>query len=560
MERDERYEVSSGGKLVVGQPVTLTVSERRDMIERMFSINGWTYTVLEEMTPAHFHIRLENENLGVSKTLHLFHGNVRREDPDRNREEKKIQLGTDNDPREYLEDAVILGFYVYEDKTDLSDTVIVGWPIEENKNYRGNPSLRVNMRTDILPAKNTGYYVDRLTGKNLVVFRPEFIYHYLENYKELQYPGAAPLAEPEGAAEPEANSLESSRLSGGTNVLLYGVPGSGKSWTIKREYCTKGSRIDRLVFHPDYTYSDFVGQILPDVDEAGQVSYRFQAGPFTTILRNAYRDPGTEYLLIIEEINRGNAPAIFGEIFQLLDRKSGIADQSDDGYPVGTSEYGITNENIAKLVYDDAQHEIRIPSNLSIIGTMNTSDQNVFTLDTAFQRRWEMRLIENSFETVDPGLADALILDTGVTWKNFCIGINRIIIGNSARMTSSEDKRLGAYFVRSQDLFYDARMGDLSTGEYNGLRGKEDLGTLTDAEKSRLLEIRKAMRQNRKFPEKVLKYMWDDAFKFNREMVFETGEYQSLEQVVRAFMHARGAKRFCMFKEEVRSALENPAE
>ena len=83
---------------------------------------------------------------------------------------------------------------------------------------------------------------------------------------------------------------------------------------------------------------------------------------------------------------------------------------------------------------------------------MNTSDQNVFTLDTAFQRRWEMRLIENNFETVDRNLADAEILDTGITWEVFCTEINSIIVGNNVRMSSSEDKRLGAYFVRLMDF------------------------------------------------------------------------------------------------------------
>lgn len=361
-------------------------------------------------------------------------------------------------------------------------------------------------------------------------------------------------AEDEGIA---SDQYEEHRLTTGCNVLLYGVPGSGKSWTIDNEYCKKGSKVERLVFHPDYTYSDFVGQILPNVAEDGQVSYQFTAGPFTSILREAYTHPQVEYILIIEEINRGNAPAIFGEVFQLLDRKVELKEKDDDGFPVGTSEYGITNANIAKIVYGDSTRKVRIPSNLSILGTMNTSDQNVFTLDTAFQRRWDMRLIENNFDNVDPKLANAEILDTTITWKNFCTAINRIVVGNSARMTSSEDKRLGAYFVHLRDLKKDERMGNLSDGEYDGLRKKESAGTLTDTEKTRLAEIREAMKQYRKFPEKVIKYLWDDAFKFNREVVFENTEYQSLEQVIRAFMYSQGIDRFKMFKENVVSAFRD---
>lgn len=556
MERDERYEVSSDGRIVIGQPVTLTGKERKAMIEKMFSINGWKYTILQEITSAHYHIKLENENLGITRTFHLYHGNVRKEDPERNREEKKIQLGTENDPRTHMDDALILGFYVYENKDSLSDTIIVAWPIEEEKNYPANPSLRVNMRTDIQVAKNTGYYVDKVTGKNLVVFRPEFIYHYIENYKNLQYSNVLTVQQGESVGVNASESdNQNERLITGCNVLLYGVPGSGKSWTIEHEYCKPGSIVERLVFHPDYTYSDFIGQILPAVAEDGQVSYKFTPGPFTNILREAYNNPGKEYILIIEEINRGNAPAIFGEVFQLLDRKVEIRDIDDDGYPIGTSEYGITNMNIAEEMYGKERKtdKVRIPSNLSIIGTMNTSDQNVFTLDTAFQRRWDMRLIENDFANVDPTLADAEILDTTVTWRNFCVEINKIVVGNSARMTSAEDKRLGAYFVHLRDLKFNDAMGDLKV--YDALRKKESKGTLTDDEKTQIAIIRDAIRQNRKFPEKVIKYLWDDAFKFNREVIFEVTEYQSLEQVIRAFMYAQGLDRFKVFKDNVKDAF-----
>ncbi len=394
------------------------------------------------------------------------------------------------------------------------------------------------------------------TGGKHIIINPEVLSKFENRLRNLKIYNIDMDCDEPIADEDRTNhkSFEEDRKTSGINVLLYGVPGSGKSWTIEHEYCKRNSKVERLVFHPDYTYSDFIGQILPNVAEDGQVSYKFTPGPFTNILRDAYLNPEDEFILIIEEINRGNAPAIFGEVFQLLDRKVEI-EENDDGYPIGSSEYGITNPNIAKIVYGDLTHKVRIPSNLSIIGTMNTSDQNVFTLDTAFQRRWEMRLIENSFDNVDSKLADAKILDTTVSWKNFCTSVNEIVVGNSARMTSSEDKRLGAYFVHLRDLDFDDKMGDLK--DYDILRKKESESKLTPEEKAKIAVIRDALKQNRKFPEKVIKYLWDDAFKFNREVIFEITEYQSLEQVIRAFMYSKGIERFNVFKENVRAAFTN---
>ena len=123
-------------------------------------------------------------------------------------------------------------------------------------------------------------------------------------------------------------------------------------------------------------------------------------------------------------------------------------------------------------------------------------------------------------------------------------------------MSSSEDKRLGAYFVRLMDLQKDPRMGDLTV--YDVLRKKESAGTLSEDEKQKISEIREAMKKNRRFPEKVIKYLWDDAFKFNREVIFETTEYRSLESVIRAFMYAEGIQRFKIFKQNVVDALQNP--
>lgn len=353
---------------------------------------------------------------------------------------------------------------------------------------------------------------------------------------------------------------ENTRLDNGTNVLIYGVPGSGKSWTIEHEYCSSSSFVERLVFHPDYTNSDFVGQILPIVDKDKQVTYEFVPGPFTTILRDAYHNPEKEYVLIIEEINRGNAPAIFGDIFQLLDRS--VSEITVDGvtYPRGTSEYAITNGNIANLVYGDITHKVRIPSNLSIIGTMNTSDQNVFTLDTAFQRRWQMRLVENNFDNVRDSLAQAKILDTGVTWKKFCETVNSIIAGNKAKMASAEDKRLGVYFIHEDSVSFDA--GSIHSEGYaslldeqNALNKREREGSISEDQKTRLAIIRRSLLHNRMFPEKVLKYLWDDAFKFNPEALFDTGTMDSLEKVIRTFVYAEGIDRFKVFNEMVRDSL-----
>lgn len=346
------------------------------------------------------------------------------------------------------------------------------------------------------------------------------------------------------------------RVTTGCNILLYGVPGCGKSWTIDHEYCKQDTCVERIVFHPDYTNADFVGQLLPVIDEDKQVVYEFVPGPFTNILLDAYTHPMKEYVLIIEEINRGNAPAIFGDIFQLLDRhvEEKIGDIS---YPSGTSKYGIINANIAKYVYGDSKHEVRIPSNLSILGTMNTSDQNVFTLDTAFQRRWKMRLIENNFDNVRESLANAEILDTGVTWEKFCTVINDIIVRNKSKIMSAEDKRLGVYFVHENDLKYDDR--DACEGslldEYNQLIKLERSDKMIQSQTQRLADIRTALMQNRIFPEKVIKYLWDDAFKFMPEAIFDTERVNSLEDVIRIFIFSKKNERFNIFKKDIRDSF-----
>ncbi|GAA8202311.1 hypothetical protein UBN80_00540 [Helicobacter pylori] len=305
---------------------------------------------------------------------------------------------------------------------------------------------------------------------------------------------------------------ESVRIDGGKNIILYGVPGSGKSYTLQRDYCNDNSVVEKIVFHPDYSYSDFVGQIMPSVDDSGIVSYKFNPGPFTNILKKAYHNPQIKHVLVIDEINRGNAPAIFGEIFQLLDRLK----HDKNGFKKGSSEYAINNMDIANIVHSDKNASIRIPSNLWIIATMNTSDQNVFTLDTAFQRRFSMQLIENSFENVDDDFKNMKILDTDITWQKFCTTINEKIAQNNDGLSSMEDKRFGVYFVNIDDL-----------------KSKEN------------------------FAHKVIKYLWDDVFKFDRNIIFDTTKFNTLEAVVKNFTKEKGRTQFDIFSDDVKELLFN---
>lgn len=304
-----------------------------------------------------------------------------------------------------------------------------------------------------------------------------------------------PVSKPAPKAEVVAID-ESTRLEGAENVLYYGVPGCGKSHTIAQR-CNDETHIERVVFHPDYTYSDFIGQILPRTDGT-LISYPFVPGPFTRILKNSYDNPAEQWFLVVEEINRGNAPAIFGDIFQLLDRN-----RDPKKGKLGESKYSISNYDIAKWVYDDENRKVRLPSNLYILATMNTADQNVFTLDTAFKRRWLMKCIKNDISSAEH--AKSPICGEAITWERFATVINAKIIELNESNLNGEDTRLGAYFVTPPEL--------------------EDASI---------------------FAEKVLMYLWNDAFKYERDKVFKA-EYKTLEDLIIGFE----ADKFAVFKDTI---------
>lgn len=356
-------------------------------------------------------------------------------------------------------------------------------------------------------------------------------------------------------------------------IIYYGVPGCGKSYKAENDIDKELNKHNvenkeyhkvRCVFHPEYSNADFVGQVYPFVDPDGHgVDYRFKPGPFADVVRRAYHDPNKPFFLIIEEINRGNAAAIFGEMFQLLDRiKPGDnPDKSTENiYQPGWSSYGVSNTDVNAYIRqkttdeeeirakrqnkeslfeseinfqrddcahvvvnngtrDDSTHElhftwttaIRLPPNLSIYATMNTSDQNVITMDNAFQRRFKSRMIRNDLDNV--AQYNIKIEGTNVCWGAFRKWVNEKIL-STPNISKADDKCLGGWFIST------------SVKRENNVTKFEDVSRVD-------------------FAEKVIKYLWDDVFKRNAAtVIFKKGsgndEFKSLSELIDAFENETG--------------------
>lgn len=243
-------------------------------------------------------------------------------------------------------------------------------------------------------------------------------------------------------------------------VIYYGSPGCGKSYTVKN--LLKGKSTHRTTFHPDTDYSSFVGtykpvvnRVLIDGKEEEKISYKFIPQVFTDTYVEAWnewlkaKEEGTapkHVYLIIEEINRGNCAQVFGDLFQLLDR------DYDD-----FSEYPIKAErDLCTYLQEDCgwdeDHEgvkngnICLPPNMHFVATMNTSDQSLFPMDSAFKRRWgwEYMPIKTKSEEAAPKIRlGSLWYD----WGEFLRAVN----GRIDKATHSEDKQLGYWFVNPKD-------------------------------------------------------------------------------------------------------------
>ncbi|MFT7687148.1 MAG: hypothetical protein ACI9FB_002500 [Candidatus Azotimanducaceae bacterium] len=235
-----------------------------------------------------------------------------------------------------------------------------------------------------------------------------------------------------------------SRKIGGCNRIIYGAPGTGKSHSIAQS--TDEKFIVRTVFHPETQYSDFVGCLKP-VMEGDRVAYRFRPGAFTEALVKAINDPSETYNLVIEEINRASAAAVFGEIFQLLDRKP----DGSSCYPIDISDPDLLNYlNIHTGSYFSVG-KLSIPSNLSLLATMNSSDQAVMPLDTAFKRRWSFEYVQLSFDNAPSQVLELRTSEglLAITWANFA---DKVLNNMLKEFRVPEDRMIGPFFLNVSEL------------------------------------------------------------------------------------------------------------
>lgn len=297
------------------------------------------------------------------------------------------------------------------------------------------------------------------------------------------------------------------------NRIVFGAPGTGKSYLLK-ENCMEvqklyeGVEIERVTFHPDYTYSQFVGTYKPVMDESdGRIKYEYVPGPFMRVLTGALKIAKTNseqpYILLIEEINRAKVAAVFGDVFQLLDR-------DDDG----VSEYEIqTSEDIRKYLAKelggstDNYKKIRIPNNMFIWSTMNSADQGVYPMDTAFKRRWNFEYLGiNKKEEEIEGIGKISLKgsDEPVEWNLLRKAINDKMASSEFKI--NEDKLMGPFFLAKKVI---------ASGEN---------GVIIDADKFKDA-----------FKSKVIMYLYEDAVKQGKHRFFDGCDNSKYSSVCDAF-------------------------
>ena len=243
--------------------------------------------------------------------------------------------------------------------------------------------------------------------------------------------------------------------------IFYGAPGTGKSHEVKiqtGELLDNGEEQDlpnvfRTTFHPDTDYASFVGCYKPTMKPTSkeektltgkdeEIVYEFVPQAFTDAYVYAYTHSTEQTYLVIEEINRGNCAQIFGDLFQLLDRKGGVSE-----YKI-KADKDLANYLIEKLGEDSEgikDGKLCLPANLSILATMNTSDQSLFPMDSAFKRRWDWEYVPINYGTdIKSGSFEITIGEKTYPWVDFIKEANKRIFD----LTQSDDKQLGNFFIK----------------------------------------------------------------------------------------------------------------
>ena len=236
--------------------------------------------------------------------------------------------------------------------------------------------------------------------------------------------------------------------------ILFGCPGTGKSREILSIKNNLQAKEFKTTFHPDSDYSTFVGAYKP-VMRGDAVRYEFMPQVFTKAYTYAWNNPTENVLLVIEEINRGNCAQIFGDLFQCLDRNANGASEYAIDAEADLAQYLaqiIENQAIISEFFEanydgnDCFSKIAFPPNLYIYATMNTSDQSLFPMDSAFKRRWDWQYVPIDYVDAKT-LSIKIDEETSYNWSDFITIINRKIY----ETTQSEDKQLGNRFVNPSD-------------------------------------------------------------------------------------------------------------
>lgn len=293
--------------------------------------------------------------------------------------------------------------------------------------------------------------------------------------------------------------------------IFFGAPGTGKSYLLNEEAkeCFKKECCERVTFHPNYMYGNFVGAFKPFPKKIGKqesITYEYIPGVLLRQLTKALQNQDKNYLLIIEEINRANVAAVFGNIFQLLDRD----ESGDSEYSIAASielqeflKKNLTNSkltsNIREKMGDDFSR-VFLPSNLYIWATMNSADQGVMPIDTAFKRRWEFRYIGID-DAVDVSFANYKFKINSlevVKWDDFRKEVNKRL----SKLNIPEDKLIGPYFISKSIL--------------EKYKHKPD--KLTDIIK-----------------DKVLMYLYEDAARAYRSLLFAENSYSTYSKLCEEF-------------------------